>query len=327
MATKRMIHETDGIFFITITCYKWLQLFQITNTYNAVYKWFNYLKEKGHYITGYVIMPNHIHALIAFSKTDKKINKIIGNAKRLLAYEIIKHLKQQGNIGLLNQLAEAVEVTDKKRGKLHEVFEDSFDNQILLVDVAGVNLNIKTKNQTIQTSKIIYLYNSENRSLLAGDQKLINKLGIHYIKSKPVTKAIIEKYLVNINETNSNSTSPNNLKKIVSIANSVCEAITILDIIQYTNPDEYLKSITTPHTPELYMASFKPGNKSDIQLWYNYTKEEELQLAISLIHTKLKKLNYAGIFYIKKLIELDLNESKRFGCREKILNCIFINCF
>ncbi|MBA3674785.1 MAG: transposase [Chitinophagaceae bacterium] len=51
---------------------------------------FNYLKEKGHYIAGYVIMPNHIHALLAFSKTDKKINKIIGNGKRFLAYEIIK---------------------------------------------------------------------------------------------------------------------------------------------------------------------------------------------------------------------------------------------
>jgi REP element-mobilizing transposase RayT len=85
-----MIHETDGIFFITITCYKWIPLIQITNTYNAVYKWFNYLKEKGHYIAGYVIMPNHIHALLAFSKTDKNINKIIGNGKRFLAYEIIK---------------------------------------------------------------------------------------------------------------------------------------------------------------------------------------------------------------------------------------------
>jgi len=92
---------------------------------------FNYLKEKGHYITGYVPiaigMPNHIHSLIAFSKTEKNINKIIGNGKRFLAYEIIKRLKHTSNISILNQLAEAVEITDRKRGKLHEVFEDSFD--------------------------------------------------------------------------------------------------------------------------------------------------------------------------------------------------------
>ena len=127
MSVKRTIHETDGIFFITITCYKWIPLLQITNAYDAVYKWFNYLKEKGHYITGYVIMPNHIHLLIAFSKTDKNINKIIGNGKRFLAYEIIKRLKKTGNISLLNQLGEAVEITDRKRGKLHEVFGGSFD--------------------------------------------------------------------------------------------------------------------------------------------------------------------------------------------------------
>jgi ribosomal protein S7 len=72
-------------------------------------------------------MPNHIHALLAFSKTDKNINKIIGNGKRFLAYEIIKQLKLKNNNALLNQLEEAVEMTDRKRGKLHEVFEDSFD--------------------------------------------------------------------------------------------------------------------------------------------------------------------------------------------------------
>jgi hypothetical protein len=52
-------------------------------------------------------MPNHIHALLAFSKTDKNINKIIGNGKRFLAYEIIKQLKLKNNNAILNQLAEA----------------------------------------------------------------------------------------------------------------------------------------------------------------------------------------------------------------------------
>ena len=52
---------------------------------------------------------------------------IIGNGKRFLAYEIIIRLKNAGNPSILKQLEEAVEVTDRKRGKLHEVFEDSFD--------------------------------------------------------------------------------------------------------------------------------------------------------------------------------------------------------
>ena len=48
-----------------------LPLFKASNAYNVVYKWFDHLKEMGHYIIRYVIMPNHTHALIAFSNTGK----------------------------------------------------------------------------------------------------------------------------------------------------------------------------------------------------------------------------------------------------------------
>lgn len=73
MSVRKQISEVNGVYFITFTCVRWLPLFEITNGYDAVYKWFDYLKQKGHYIIGYVIMPNHLHALIAFSKTDQSI--------------------------------------------------------------------------------------------------------------------------------------------------------------------------------------------------------------------------------------------------------------
>ena len=41
-----------------------------------------------------VIMPNHLHALIAFCNTGKNINKIIGNCKRFLAYHIVAKIRQ-----------------------------------------------------------------------------------------------------------------------------------------------------------------------------------------------------------------------------------------
>ncbi len=85
MAVKQQISATDGTFFITITCFNWLYLFEISNSYDCVYKWFNILKEGGHYINGYVIMPNHFHALISFVNTGKNITTIIGNGKRFLA--------------------------------------------------------------------------------------------------------------------------------------------------------------------------------------------------------------------------------------------------
>jgi REP element-mobilizing transposase RayT len=127
VSTKRQIPDNDGVYFITFTCHKWLPLFEITNSYDVVYKWFDYLKSKGHYIVGYVIMPNHVHALIGFSNSKTSINTIIGNGKRFMAYEIIKRLSEQKEVDLLEKLSLEVSKREEKRGKLHEVFEESFD--------------------------------------------------------------------------------------------------------------------------------------------------------------------------------------------------------
>lgn len=130
MPVRTTIHGSEDTLFITFTCYKWIPLIEITNSYDLVYKWFDYLKSKEHLVTGYVIMPNHIHALIYFSKTEKPINKIIGDGKRFMAYEIVKRLKEQRRDDILIRLQDAVEAKDKQRGKKHEVWEDSFDSKI-----------------------------------------------------------------------------------------------------------------------------------------------------------------------------------------------------
>lgn len=83
MSVRTAIHGSEDTLFIMFTCFKLLPLIELTNGYDFVYKWFDYLKMKGHLVTGYVIMPNHIHVLIYFSKTDKTINKIIGDGKQL----------------------------------------------------------------------------------------------------------------------------------------------------------------------------------------------------------------------------------------------------
>jgi len=127
MPVKRKITEQDGVFFITITCHQWLPLIEMTNGYDIVYNWFDHLKGKGHYINGYVIMPNHLHVLIAFRNTGQSINTIVGNGKRFMAYEIIKRLEKQNESDLLYRLNLSVEAKDRERNKKHEIWEDSFD--------------------------------------------------------------------------------------------------------------------------------------------------------------------------------------------------------
>jgi REP element-mobilizing transposase RayT len=127
MSIQNANHPPNGLFYITFTCTKWLSLFEITNSYDLVYNWFNQLRKNNHYIFSYVIMPNHVHCIIGLRGSDNSVNKIVGNAKRFMAYEIVKRLKEYKREDILFELKQAVSEKDRKRGKLHQVFELSFD--------------------------------------------------------------------------------------------------------------------------------------------------------------------------------------------------------
>lgn len=127
MPVKQTIPYTDGIFSITFTCANWLPLIEKVNGYDLVYHWFGHLKAKGHFIIGYVIMPNHVHVIIAFRNTGESINTIVGNGKRFMAYSIVERLKEQNEAELLHLLENNVEQSRKAKNKQHHVWELSFD--------------------------------------------------------------------------------------------------------------------------------------------------------------------------------------------------------
>ena len=117
----------SGIYFITFTCHRWLNLIEKVNGYDLVYNWFNVLAKKQNIVTGYVIMPNHLHMLLYYGGGKQSLNDIIGNGKRFMAYEIINRLGAQNEMALLDSLQSAVKPKDKQKGQKHEVWIDSFD--------------------------------------------------------------------------------------------------------------------------------------------------------------------------------------------------------
>ena len=119
--------DSTTMYFCTFTCYQWLPLFQEVNGYDMVYNWFDHLKKDEQHPVAFVIMPNHLHVILYFPNAGFDLNEIIGNAKRFMAYEIIKCLKQLGRNNILDSLAEPVSIREKKKGQLHKVFEESFD--------------------------------------------------------------------------------------------------------------------------------------------------------------------------------------------------------
>jgi len=78
-------------------------------------------------VVGYVIMPNHIHCILNFPEKGFSLNKIISNAKRFMAYDILKRLMMNGEREILTQLKAGPTQSRKDKGQLHAAFRDSFD--------------------------------------------------------------------------------------------------------------------------------------------------------------------------------------------------------
>jgi REP element-mobilizing transposase RayT len=110
-----------------------MPLFEITNSYDLAYNWFAVLKEKYKAdVVAYVVMPNHLHAILHFHNENFDLNKIISNGKRFMAYEIINHLQVSGNNEVLEKLSSLLSEREKKKGQLHKVFKDSFDAKAII---------------------------------------------------------------------------------------------------------------------------------------------------------------------------------------------------
>jgi len=130
MATHLKRTEDELSYFVTFTCYKWLSLFEITDTYSEVYKWFKLIENKGARVVGFVIMPNHVHCLIYISSGGEHLNRLVANGKRFMAYEIVEKLKRLNREDILSLLRLGVQDNERRKGKKHKVFRLSFDSKI-----------------------------------------------------------------------------------------------------------------------------------------------------------------------------------------------------
>jgi putative transposase len=136
MAIKLRHSTIYSMYFCTFTCYNWLHLIHLVEGYDLIYQWFNYLRTKNiGDIVAYVIMPNHVHCIMYFPTENFDLNKIIGNGKRFMAYDIIKRLKKDDHHNnLLERLQQSVSFKNSCKGQKHNVFEPSFDAKPIYSD-------------------------------------------------------------------------------------------------------------------------------------------------------------------------------------------------
>jgi REP element-mobilizing transposase RayT len=130
MSLHTIHNEPHQVYFCTITCYKWLPLFEKANAYSIVYTWFQHIGYDGCNVVGYVIMPNHFHVLLQLSHSGTSVNKLVAEGKRFMAYAIASGLKKNNETQLLQILQDGVSPKEKLKSKVHQVFKPSFDGRL-----------------------------------------------------------------------------------------------------------------------------------------------------------------------------------------------------
>jgi putative transposase len=129
MTVKNKIFIPGEIYFITFTVLGWQKIFVNEKITSLVYKWFDYIRiNYGNEINGYVIMPNHLHVLIKTTMQSPKMAILIMNAKRFMAYEIIKYLEETNNLKALDYFHSFARIKDRAK---HKVFANGYDSQII----------------------------------------------------------------------------------------------------------------------------------------------------------------------------------------------------
>ena len=104
-------------------------------------------------------MPNHLHMLVYLSRIKSTIDKIIGNGKRFMAYEIVARLKQLGREDLVELMKNSVKALSKVRNKKHKVFEPSFDcKEVVTEKFIRQKLNYMHKNPVSGKWKLVEDY-------------------------------------------------------------------------------------------------------------------------------------------------------------------------
>lgn len=134
MSVKYKHSDVYSMYFCTFTCINWLPLIETTKSYDLIYNWFKILKQENIAVVAYAIMPNHLHCILHFPTADFDLNKIIGNGKRFIAYEIVNRLEVNKEAAILELLRESLTEREKKKGQLHKVFKQSFDAKPIFSD-------------------------------------------------------------------------------------------------------------------------------------------------------------------------------------------------
>lgn len=180
------------------------------------------------------------------------------------------------------------------------------ENIAIIYDIKGLGLNDDILNQ-ISTNQDIYIYDSEVK-LLATGKKLISQHKGVVIEPSILSKSDIENFANEYLSHNNYTLSKADLSLLFHLTVDLFEIIDIIDFAFLSNdPHTALASLIQKDIPPIFVLPLRANNMiDDLPKWVPYIKNDDSQLILSILFTKLSKHNNeVSNSLLKSLINID----------------------
>jgi putative transposase len=127
--SRYVVREEYQAHFVTSTIVDWLPVFTTSSCSDIVAEAFDYCrKNKELKLCGWVIMPNHFHAVVQTTE----LSRVMADLKKFTARRLIEQLRIERRDWLLELLHESR--LQHKHGSTHQVWQEGFHPQALYSD-------------------------------------------------------------------------------------------------------------------------------------------------------------------------------------------------
>jgi REP-associated tyrosine transposase len=153
MRSRYGVREPNGPHFVTLTVVAWLPVFTTGARCDILVESLEYCrKHKGLAIHGWVILDNHLHAILSCPE----LPQVMADFKRHTAQRILEQLEKEGCEWLLHQLS--FFRAPHKKESVHQVWQEGFHPQAI-------------SSEEMMEQKLDYLHqNPVKRGLVAGPE-------------------------------------------------------------------------------------------------------------------------------------------------------------
>ena len=223
----------------------------------------------------------------------------------------------------VDSVTELMEILNSEKS----LFETETNSNPILVDILSVELTTKLMETIAKTNpdSLLYIHSSINETYDADTKKTLKKNNLEVVTLKKINPEIA-KHIAN--QYSAQLELKASTKKVEDLATQCVSYFEIIDSLDFVslanNQNEAIDSILKPFKLQLFMRGFNPDSLSSIVPWVNDVDEGELQLALSLIFTKLSKMDSA---LSKRLLQELILTDQRIKTRAKISPLVWYRLF